>query len=1763
MKKIIFLQFVLMAGISISSLNAANITSTVAGGSWNVGTTWMGGVVPTINDYVYLIGPVSLNINASCASLTVYTNGILQNSGTGHTLTIYGNLVNEGILIDQHNQLNLTVYGNIELRGTTNMYKIEMAGAGNQTIYLLPGKIIDVNFFNSTAGNVTAISDLVFFDTEVDFNLHQLILQPGYSLDFQGNGTLRNLREIVIIGNNNSLTTSSGYCGQTFTGNNLQVNGVFRVAASDVIFSGNSILNGIIENSGGNHEVQFTGTLTNNGTIQNGSNLLTVTLYGDVSNYGNWTAWTSNFAGAVPQEIWFAAGTSFAGSYFTYTGSSFLNLNSDIRFVNTTVTLNFSTLNCAPGIFIHHTGNLNVLRNGVIVGNNSTLLLRGVYIQGITASDLTLRGMFQIGDNNSSFTNTFLPDTLLNYGSGHFVTFHGDFTNTGVVTNGTNLLSVYCTGDVYNYGIWNCYATYLSGSNVQHLTFSHSNVFAGQIFQYTGSASTIHADSDLRFDGTAINFSNKTLQMPDNSSFEIMGTNRACINFTLSGNNIRLKSVGTSYFQNIVVNADVSAHGELRIGDNNVVINGNLTVVDTIGNYGSGHTLTINGNLINNGVVTNLMNTLNVNISGDLINSGIFSNNEINIQGSVDEHIRLMAGKNINKPVKFHSNLGGNGWVWYKNGTPVPGATSPVYTLNTITEANYGLYYCISSEGKSRNFTIHENIAAGFTSNAPASGSAPLLIDFTNQTTGGFSPLTYSWDFGDGSVSSEINPSHTYLNPGFYNVILSASDDYHTNSITRINHVFVCTQPQPDFYAESVCFGELVYFEDASMNLNYADDTLIRYATSVINFSSQWSPDDWAATKILGEPDVYPAHYDSINAWAPLTPNGPREWIEIGFDNPLPVSEILIYETLRPGTVDTVYIKNPETGLWEMVWQGTATPAPLEARILTVAFPTTSFPVSQVRIAMNTAAVAYWNEIDAVGLVTNYGSIPSQETVYEWDLDGDGINDYTGKGSFWHEYTTPGIYNVRLKITNNDECTQEISHEVGVNTEPAFELHPASQTICDGAGAIFSAYAVTTGDYGLNYLWVGPTGFMFGETQPQLVIDPVSVEDEGEYYLIAYNDCGTEYSETAYLTIQQNPIAYAGIEATICENETFSAQLATAQFYESLLWESTGTGTFDDPSKINTVYTPSPADAEAGLITLNLTAFAVNPCFINSSSSLGLTLWLLPKIISQPAGTALCEGLPYSLEINATGTNPLHFQWYGPRGLILDAVQNTFNFTALTPDDEGEYYCIVSNNCDEVYSWPAFIQVYELPEFDVQPANLNTLTGEDAVFSVQVSGEEPLSLQWYGPEGLLENETGTDLIIPKVNFLSGGNFYCIAENFCSAVPSTTASLEVLSGGVSQTVLVPGGWSGISTCLWMDNPTVSDFMEPYLSNLIILHNDERIFWPDGGINTIGLWNNQHAYKIKVTAATQLVFEGSAENEKTLHLDAGWNLIPVISQCPVVVEDIFSGVSGQLVLVKDVAGTGVYWPGFAINNLINLLPGKAYFVLMENDAEITFSDCSALKNEPVKVRDDKRAATGNCPWLLPFVTPNTHTVVITVAAAVKLNLHDWIGAFDKSGKCLGSCQWQGKPAVMTLFGDDSYTPAKDGFDENEPFIFKSFNAVTGAEFVVEAGLDLNFQQNSFITNGLSVITSLKTGVAGSPATGQGQVFIYPNPATTRFYIYGITSEVQVQICNNTGVALISRQRINPSQSVDVSMLPPGVYLIEISVGKAKVFKRFVKL
>jgi len=84
---------------------------------------------------------------------------------------------------------------------------------------------------------------------------------------------------------------------------------------------------------------------------------------------------------------------------------------------------------------------------------------------------------------------------------------------------------------------------------------------------------------------------------------------------------------------------------------------------------------------------------------------------------------------------------------------------------------------------------------------APSLGGVGEQISFSSDGSqdADLDALTFQWDFGDGGVSAEANPSHPYAAPGLYLVTLAVSDGTATDSATATVQVIMVLKGDVNF----------------------------------------------------------------------------------------------------------------------------------------------------------------------------------------------------------------------------------------------------------------------------------------------------------------------------------------------------------------------------------------------------------------------------------------------------------------------------------------------------------------------------------------------------------------------------------------------------------------------------------------------------------------------------------------------------------------------------------------------------------------------------------------------------------------------------------------------------------------------------------------------------------------------------------------------------------------------------------------------------
>jgi PKD repeat protein len=131
-------------------------------------------------------------------------------------------------------------------------------------------------------------------------------------------------------------------------------------------------------------------------------------------------------------------------------------------------------------------------------------------------------------------------------------------------------------------------------------------------------------------------------------------------------------------------------------------------------------------------------------------------------------------------------------------------------------------------------------------------------VVFNNESTG-TEPLSYEWNFGDGTTSSNVNPTHAYTAEGDYTVTLTASNAWGSDQASTVIHVGVLPEAAFSYSPESPLVGKKVTFTNES--------------TGTEPLSYEWDFGDGGASTainpqhVYAEPGTYLVRLTATNPW--------------------------------------------------------------------------------------------------------------------------------------------------------------------------------------------------------------------------------------------------------------------------------------------------------------------------------------------------------------------------------------------------------------------------------------------------------------------------------------------------------------------------------------------------------------------------------------------------------------------------------------------------------------------------------------------------------------------------------------------------------------------------------------------------------------------------------------------------------------------------------------------------------------------------------
>jgi OOP family OmpA-OmpF porin len=164
------------------------------------------------------------------------------------------------------------------------------------------------------------------------------------------------------------------------------------------------------------------------------------------------------------------------------------------------------------------------------------------------------------------------------------------------------------------------------------------------------------------------------------------------------------------------------------------------------------------------------------------------------------------------------------------------------------------------------------------------------------------------------------------------------------------------------FYSYRILFICLLLLAAAP---SYAQN--VQWASKVLEVSSEISGNQFSGMQALKAPNVLPAGGENPNAWTPDRPNR-KEFIKVGFDEPMRIRQIIIAESYNPTAVSEVYAYDTQGKEYLIETFQPQAVRNAEGRLLNIFVDRTEYDVAAVKVVLDGTILPGYHSIDAIGI---------------------------------------------------------------------------------------------------------------------------------------------------------------------------------------------------------------------------------------------------------------------------------------------------------------------------------------------------------------------------------------------------------------------------------------------------------------------------------------------------------------------------------------------------------------------------------------------------------------------------------------------------------------------------------------------------------------------------------------------------------------------------------------------------------------------------
>ncbi len=627
---------------------------------------------------------------------------------------------------------------------------------------------------------------------------------------------------------------------------------------------------------------------------------------------------------------------------------------------------------------------------------------------------------------------------------------------------------------------------------------------------------------------------------------------------------------------------------------------------------------------------------------------------------------------------------------------------------------------------------LYPALTADFSSDSI--GCSPLNISFVNQSIASDS---YQWFFGDEGISSNQNPSHTYINTSLsdttYYAYLVAKSVYDCRDTSDVMPILVYSQPQADFSPNetSGCSpfevsiannsaGAIHYnwdFGDGYTSTNPASDISHTYV------NSNDIPVDYTLSLIL---ESVNGCFDTVYQTIDVFPQ---------------VIAAFTCDTIGCSPHNSSFVNN-STGASNYIWRfgdlNTSTAVNPQHNYTNTTFVTASYESMLIAISQYDCRDTAYQTLNVFPKPSASFVVSDQEgcapfnftlidstrgaVLYDWNFgNGDSITtDYfLTEYSFTHDSDVSETYEIQLIVTSEDNCNDTVTESMIVFPEVFADFSPNNMEGCSPVDVSF----VNESDVVMSYTWNFGDGGASTLTNPDHSFVNSSINDTVyKVILTATSNFGCSKSDSSYVTVFATPQAdfSASPSYQVYPDATVNLtnlSLGNWDYY----WEmGDGTGYNYDGSFSHTY-------SSHGVYDISLT--------VSSSKCQDVAVHSIRIVPGLP--TALFDSIPpacnpYTVTFTNNSINANQYEWeFGDGATSTDSVPTyTYNFAGTY--DVRLKARNLDGGTEDVMT--RMIVVYQTPvaNFDMAPTNITIPEQHLNCYNLSSNAD---SVIWYFGDG--------------------------------------------------------------------------------------------------------------------------------------------------------------------------------------------------------------------------------------------------------------------------------------------------------------------------------------------------------------------------------------------------------------------------------------------